>query len=170
MYMNGKDKQAQLLLLAIAILAIALILIAASSIVVLNIKRELTQEVIENLGNEFKELKLNFGYALEDELSNRNNRLNFTKMTVNDTNNITVKKEINESLENVSSQFEYFQALKGRIFNASFTNSFQADDSYKNISFNVSFILKAQELEFEEEVRYEFEYNATADRYEVRFD
>ncbi|MDI6708728.1 MAG: hypothetical protein QME47_06570 [Candidatus Thermoplasmatota archaeon] len=164
-----KNSKAQLLLLAIAILAIALILIATSATVLLNVKRDSVQEISENLGNDFKELRLNFGYALEDELTNKRAILD---KDVDDTNNTTVRQAINESILRGSSQFEYLQALKGRIFNASWNSSsaecFYADDRYRNISINTTLVLHAKDFSIAEFVKYKCEWNITASRYEVK--
>lgn len=164
-----KDKNSQLLLLAIVILALALILIAASAAVLLSVKKELPSST-ENLGAEFLDLKLKFGYALEDELSSKRNSLN---MSVNDSNNITVRRMINETLRNVSSQVEFLEALRGRIFNASYnlSNTFWAKASinanYTEISFDVAIKLQAQDLDIKETNKYLFSYSTTISRYEV---
>ncbi len=159
-----KDENAQLLLVAIVILAVTLILIASSAAVLLSVKKDILREVTDTFATDFEDIKLKLGCAIEDELSNK--RVNLNK-TVDGTNNTTVKENITASILNVSSQFEYLQALKGRIFNVSYIDAtFWANDSYKNISFNITIKLQSQDANIQETKKYQFEY--ITDRYKVR--
>lgn len=159
-----KDKNAQLLLVAIVILAVTLILIASSAAVLLSVKKDILREVTDTFATDFEDIKLKLGYAIEDELSNKREALN---KTVDEDNNTAVMENINASISNVSSQFEYLEALKGRIFNVSYIDAtFWANDSYKNISFNITIKLQSQDANIQETKKYRFEY--VGNRYRVK--
>ncbi|MEW6070123.1 MAG: hypothetical protein AB1485_05850 [Candidatus Thermoplasmatota archaeon] len=161
-----RDERAQLLLLAIAILALSLILIAATATVLLNVERDLTGELAENLGNEFKELKLNFGYALEDELTNSA----LAGKEINDTNNRTIA----QAIINITVQIEYLRAARGEILSISWNQSSPdqflptdntTKDVYWNISINLTLELFTQNMFIKEFVRYKFVWNENISRY-----